>query len=158
VPRDRTSSRLTVWLFAALLLAKSAVPFAASAAAQLHGKGVAEVCPIYGVALPVAPAVDPHAAHHHHAAHPVDAAAAPHDGATPGSGDGPARHDARGGDHCVLTALATFAADTAAAAAAPPSSAATTLPGVVASGEIRPVADAAARWASLLGHGPPHRS
>jgi hypothetical protein len=61
----RTSSRLTVWLFAALLLAKGAVPFLASAAAQLHGKGVADICPIYGVALPAAPAVDPHAGHHH---------------------------------------------------------------------------------------------
>src|SRR6185369_5000599 len=76
----RTSSRLTVWLFAALLLAKGAVPFLASAAAELHGKGVADICPIYGVALPAAPAVDPHASHHHllHASHGDDAGA-PHD-------------------------------------------------------------------------------
>jgi len=111
----RTSSRLTVWLFAALLLAKGAVPFLASAAAELHGKGVADICPIYGVALPAAPAVDPHASHHHllHASHGDDAGA-PHD-----SSDRPVRHDTRGGDHCVLTALATFAAETGVAIPAP---------------------------------------
>jgi hypothetical protein len=157
VTRHRTSSRLTVWLFAALLLAKGAVPFFATAAAQLHGKGVADICPIYGIALPAAPAIDPHAGHHHHhhASHGDDAAA-PHDGATHDGGDGPLRHDTRGGDHCVLTALATFASETAAATSAPTSSA-TTISRVVASHEVLP-ADASARWASLLGHGPPHRS
>jgi len=148
----RTSSRLTVWLFAALLLAKGAVPFMASAAAQLHGKGVADICPIYGVALPAAPSVDPHASHHHlhHASH-GDAAAAPHD-----SSDGPVRHDTRGGDHCVLTALATFAAETGVAIPAP--AARSTAAHAVAAREVLPVADASARWAALLGHGPPLRS
>jgi hypothetical protein len=36
------------------LLLKSAVPLFASHAAHLQGKGVAEVCAIYGVALPAA--------------------------------------------------------------------------------------------------------
>ena len=153
----RTSSRLTVWLFAALLLAKGAVPFMASAAAQLHGKGVADICPIYGVALPATPAIDPHAGHHHHhhALHGDDAAAT-HDAAMHDSGDGPVRHDTRGGDHCVLTALATFAAETAVAIPAPAARSTATF--AVASHEVLPVADASARWAALVGHGPPLRS
>jgi len=156
VHRHRTSPRLTVWLFAGLLLAKGAVPFAATAAAHLHGKGVADICPLVGVALPGAPTIDPHAGHHHdHASH-VEAAAAPHEGGANGSGDEPARHDARAGDHCVLTAIATFAAETAAVTGAPRSADATIV--TVRSREILPVADAAARWASLLGHGPPPRS
>jgi hypothetical protein len=134
------------------------VPFFATAAAQLHGKGVADICPIYGVALPAAPAIDPHAGHHphHHASHGDDAAA-PHDPPTHGGGDGPLRRDTRGGDHCVLTALATFAGEGAAATSAPPSSPAT-ISRVVAPHDVVPAADASARWASLLGHGLPQRS
>jgi hypothetical protein len=147
---------LTVWLFAALLLAKGAVPFMASAAAQLHGKGVADICPIYGVALPAAPAVDPHAGHHHHHASHGDDAAATHDAATHDSDDGPVRHDARGGDHCVLTALATFAAENGVAIPAP--AARSTAAHAVASRDVLPIADASARWAALLRHGPPLRS
>jgi len=156
VPRRRTSSRLTVWLFAALLLAKGAVPFLATAAAQLHGKAVADICPIYGVALPAVAAIDPHAAHHHHHAAHADEVAATQGAAGNDGGDGPLRHDTRGGDHCVLTALATFAADTAVVMPAP--AAQSTAARAVASAELRPIADAAARWAALLGHGPPLRS
>ncbi len=155
MPRRRASSRLTVWLFAALLLAKGAVPFLAAAAAQLHGTGVADVCPIYGVALPAAPTIDPHAARHHPAAPGGDPATA-HGAAGSDGGGGPVRHDAGGGDHCVLTALATFAADTSVAIPAPPTQ--STRAHSVASLEVRPVADAAARWAALVGHGPPLRS
>jgi hypothetical protein len=156
VHRQRPLCRLTVWVFAGLLLAKSAVPLFASAAAQLHGKGVADVCPLHGVALPVAQASDPHAAHQHHASHAGDDGAAKHAAAADGPGDGPVRHDARGGDHCVLTALAIFAADRAVATQAPPPRARSLR--VVASRDLPPVADASARWAARLGHGPPRLS
>ncbi|MEO7336348.1 MAG: hypothetical protein ABIV63_07195 [Caldimonas sp.] len=51
----RRSARLTQWtlhvaVFALML--KAAVPLLASAAAQLQGKATADVCDVYGVALP----------------------------------------------------------------------------------------------------------
>jgi len=62
-----------------LLLCNAAVPLMASAAAGLQGKPVAEICDIYGVALPSQVAAreldstpksqasaDPHHGHHHH--------------------------------------------------------------------------------------------
>ena len=48
--RSRFASRLTLWLFAAALALKSAVPMLAVAAAGLQGKAVAEICDVYGVA------------------------------------------------------------------------------------------------------------
>jgi hypothetical protein len=54
--RSRFAPRLTLWLFAAALALKSAVPMLAVAAAGLQGKAVAEICDVYGVAT-VSPAV-----------------------------------------------------------------------------------------------------
>jgi hypothetical protein len=45
------SSRWALWVFAAALLLKSAMPWLASASAQLQGKTLVEVCTVYGVAL-----------------------------------------------------------------------------------------------------------
>jgi len=193
VPRRRPLYRLTVWTFAGVLLLKSAVPMFASLAAHLQGKGVAEVCAVYGVALPgprsalvdagaaagaVAVAVrgdDGHALHRHlgHAMHGDHAAAgapaeramdtvpAPAGGqsvASDRSGESPPTHDAggHGADHCVLTALATFAANTAVAMPLP--AAARCGLHLPASRQPLPAADASARWAALLGHGPPRLS
>jgi len=125
------SSRWALWLFAAALLLKSAMPMLASASAQVQGKTVVEICTVYGVSLV---ALD---------GEPVDHPAGP-------AGDHPGDHAA---DHCTLTALTAFAADEPAAlvplvsapraAAAPPAAA------------VEPAADALARWAARLHHAPP---
>jgi hypothetical protein len=101
VHRHRGARRLTSWLFVAALLLKSAVPMLASAAAGLQGKATAEVCDVYGVALP---ARDPqgHADHHAHHAH-GDASASTGD---PAPSHGPASRVSHGGDHCALSARA----------------------------------------------------
>jgi hypothetical protein len=183
VPRHRPLLRLTVWTFAGALLLKSAVPMFASLAAHLQGKGVAEVCTIYGVALPRMAAVSAHeavapgqaeahghdghamhgdhgaaGAHAEHAIHAAHVLTAGHDIASHHGGDSPPTHDAggHGAGHCVLTALATFAADTAAATPLP--MAASLALRLAASRQPLPAADAAARWAALLGHGPPRFS
>ena len=185
--RHRLRSRLTVWAFAGALLLKSAVPMLASAAATLQGKGVAEVCDVYGVpklSLVAAAGAHEHAhahahghehAHRHeqhvgsvlqdhahgavaattlqrHAhAHLTTAASA----ATPTpDGHGPAHRSAHGGDHCALTGMVALA--TGAPAFAPrPSARRVELAAVAASAAPH---DAAARWATLLEHGPPRRA
>jgi hypothetical protein len=181
--RSRFASRLTLWAFAAALALKSAVPMLAAVAAGLQGRAVAEICDVYGVATaalggngapaPAAPALahighelahahlhghgDAHGHGHDdaHAAQPhvhVDAAIA---AAAHAPDDAPApdhRHGGKAGDHCALTGLVAIAAID------PP-----LLPGllgddaprIVVSPDRGTIRDAAARWAALLGHGPP---
>ncbi|MGK2897868.1 MAG: hypothetical protein ACSLE9_04180 [Burkholderiaceae bacterium] len=47
----KPSSRWALWVFAAALLLKSAMPWLASASAQMQGKTLVEVCSVYGVSL-----------------------------------------------------------------------------------------------------------
>ena len=126
------SPRWTLWVFAAALLLKSAMPFLASASARVQHKALVEVCTVYGVAL-VAP-----------------------------DGDGPAEapaHDqsnAHAGDHCALTALAALAP------AQPPLPSAARLPTAgpppVCVHTPSQAPDASAMWVARLKHGPPHFS
>jgi hypothetical protein len=92
------SSRFVLWAAMFALLLKAAVPLLASVAAQARGVPVAEVCAVYGVALPAAH--DAHAGHHHHAQHEA-----------PSTGQEHERHGlvTHGGDHCALQGLAALA-------------------------------------------------
>jgi hypothetical protein len=161
--RSRFASRLTLWAFAAALALKSAVPMLAAVAAGLQGKPVAEICDVYGVATTslggrgagamAAQAAAPmahvhgHVHGHAHGDAPIAASAPAHDDPAPGH-----RHGAQSGDHCVLTGFVALAASDA-----------PILAGLVADDTTRVVlpraagvvVDAAARWAALLGHGPP---
>jgi len=78
--RRSSVSRWALWVFAAALMLKAAMPWLASASAQLQGKTLVEVCTVYGVSL-----VPVDGEHH-------DAPAADH-----------------ANEHCALTALSTFA-------------------------------------------------
>lgn len=140
-------------LIAVTLVFKSFVPLLAAASAQMQGKSVAEVCSIYGVALPSTQAhVHGAAAHamHHMAGMEMpavaDQAPADHD---------PADHAAHAQDHCALTGLAACAVF-----------AATTLwaladwvdaqgPLAVTFDGVKPPRDASARWLTLRLHAPP---
>ena len=155
--RSHRLARWTVHVAVFVLLLKAAVPLLASVAAQAQGKGVAEICDVYGVALPS------QQAHVHHAMHAADHAGdagrvghPEHAGHSGHSGHGEPGSDSRHrGDHCVLTALSALVT---------PAS----LEGIdlaVAKGSLaythtadeRPdrAPDASARWAVLLKHGPP---
>jgi hypothetical protein len=132
------SSRFVLWAAMCALLLKAAVPMLASAAAAAQGKSVADVCAVYGVALP-----DPHAQHrgHDHAHHGH-------------SGHDPASHTlAHHGDHCALSALAALATPGSAQPAV-------LVPSVhdAPDGAPRMLArahDPCARWAARLKHAPP---
>jgi hypothetical protein len=191
VPRQRLSSRLTVWLFAGALLLKSAVPMLASAAASLRGTGVADVCDVYGVATVAiseahahALAAPPSHLHTHSRAHQVavghaythaHGGAEAHDPAhdatsataqrvaeealAPAAAPAPADHgdrhrSAHGADHCVLTGMVALASDAPTLA---PLQATRAIESAAAPDRATPH-DAAARWATLLEHGPPHRA
>jgi hypothetical protein len=129
-------TRWTVTLAVVALLLKAAVPMLASAAAQLQGKSVAQVCDVYGVALPQQ---HDHAQHAEHAAH--------HGGHH--SGSDAATHKS---DHCALTALAAFAAHDVALASLPP---APRSAGVETPATFPAIRDACAAWAARLKQGPP---
>jgi hypothetical protein len=121
------SSRWALWVFAAALLLKSAMPWLATASAEWQGKALVEVCTVYGVALVPSGTDAP--------------APAP---------DHPAGH---ANAECALTALSVLAqfdppviAPMPAArhpAASPRSHAASQAP------------DACATWVARLKHGPP---
>jgi hypothetical protein len=136
------STRFVLWAAMCALLLKAAVPMLASAAAAAQGKSVAQVCAVYGVALP-----DPHAHHHahDHAQHPGHGQ---HDGHDPGS------HTlAHHGDHCALSALAGLATPGSSQLVLP-------LPPAQASPDTPPnvtalAPDPHARWAARLKHAPP---
>ena len=164
----RFVSRLPLLAFVIALVLKGAIPLFASWSAHLQGKGVAEVCDVYGVALPrvagTTSAPDEHAMHAMHAMHSMHDGSAVHgmqhnlhSAPSHDHGDGPHRPDSgsHAGDHCVLGALVAFAGNGASVA---PSLA-------VAHDRDAPFrpqwsadpvgSDASARWAALLGHGPP---
>jgi hypothetical protein len=138
--RRSSSSRFALWVAVCALVLKAAVPMFAAGAAQMRGIPVAEVCPIYGVALPGASHGE-HAGHAHHHADPS--------GHEDHRSHSAAAHT---GDHCALTALA---------ASAMPD---TSTPVVAATQAVAPpdrterggaLHDASADWIARLKHGPP---
>ncbi len=133
-----------LWAAVGALLLKSAVPLLAAGAAQMRGVTVADVCPLYGVAMPGA-AGSGHAGHAHH--HPAPAGHDEH---------GSHSTDAHTGDHCALTALAALALpDLAAPGVTPAPSAA---PERRSGATCAARRDACATWAAQLEHGPPARA
>lgn len=121
------SSRWALWAFAAALLLKSAMPWLASASAEMQGKTLVEVCSVYGVAL--VPVGD--------------------EGGKPASDHGAAH----GGEHCALSALTALAgtAPPAVMLAAQGLHASPT-PRAHPSSQAP---DACATWVARLKHGPP---
>lgn len=123
------SRRVTLWVFALALLLKAAVPMLASAAAEVQGKTLVEVCTVYGVkTIALDGATD-----------------APHDG------DPQAGH---GAEHCALGALVAGGALEAPAlglrvAAEADASRLTSVPPAPAA------PDASATWLAQRKHGPP---
>ena len=134
------SSRFALCAAVCALLLKSAVPMLAAGAAQMRGVPVAEVCAVYGVALPGA-SHEEHAGHTHHHADPSGH-----------GGQGSHSATAHIGDHCALTALAALAVPDQAALAVTPSHAAVLH---LASAKCTPFRDACATWAARLKQGPP---
>jgi hypothetical protein len=138
--RRRWSSRIAVWGAVCGLLLRAAVPLFAAGAAQLRGIPIAEVCPVYGVAMPAAPRAM-HADHaHHHGDHAGHEDHGTHSTAV------------HTGDHCALTALAVFAAPEHRAQAIDAAHA------IRAEGQGEhgcAVRDRCAVWAARLEHGPP---
>ena len=120
-------SHWALWVFAAALLLKSAMPWPASASAEMQGKTLIEVCSVYGVAL--VPVVD--------------------EGGEPA----PDHTPAHGGEHCALSAFAVLGSagapkltHVALVLRSGPSPRAQ--PGSLAH-------DACAAWIARLEHGPP---
>jgi hypothetical protein len=126
--RRRHSSRWALWAFAAALLLKSAMPWLASASAEMQGKTLVEVCTVYGVSLV------PLGEHGHHpdSGHPAD------------------HHD---NDHCALTALTALASDEPRLPTLAPAMLRETGPPAPSRSTLPP--DACARWVARLKHGPP---
>jgi hypothetical protein len=132
-------SGLALWSVIFALLLKGAVPMLAAVAAQMRGVPVADLCTIYGVALP------PSTGHqHHHAGH----SGGRHGHQDHGS-DSAAGHSA---DHCALNALAALAAPELPNASVPRHD---TAPAVLVAADGILFPDAVASWAALLQHGPP---
>jgi len=123
----QTSSRWALWLFAAALLLKAAMPLLASASAHAQGKAVVEVCTVYGVSLVALDGQDPAPATDHLVDH--------------------------GAQHCSLSALTALIDPPGNAATPLPSP----LPADGAPpAQARPLApDASTVWAARLKHGPP---
>ncbi len=135
--RSRRLNSLIAFAAICSMLLSAAMPMLARAAAEMQGVPIAEVCEVYGVALPQSAQADPHAHHHHHMHTGHDAAGA------------------HGSDHCALLALA---------AIAPPGMLPmlATHDGVDFFFDLPPapgpVFDATAQWFSRLKHGPPPRA
>jgi hypothetical protein len=173
--RSRRLRRIAVAAAFGGLLLNAATPLLASAAATIRGVSIGEICDVYGFRASE-PTTTQHAAgapHHHHAM-PVSAdaddaaASAMHGGASEvASMDGdpaievvapaephshsPAHHGV--GDHCALTALATFAPP---ALPPVPPVAPTTAHAIgrtFASDDV--IFDAVTSWALRLKRGPP---
>jgi len=136
--RRTWSSRFALWAAVCALVLKAAVPMFAAGAAQMRGVPVAEVCTVYGVALPGASSGEH--AHHHHGEH---------SGHDDHSSHVSAQHS---GDHCALTALAALAVVDIAMPAF--SSVLAEPPDVVIEFGVA-FRDASAAWAARLKHGPP---
>lgn len=127
----KPSSRWALWVFAAALLLKSAMPWLASASAQMQGKTLVEVCSVYGVSLvPLTGQAD-------------DATHLP-------AQDHGLHH---GSEHCALSAFAALAG------AAPGVHAPVPVPiGAASPPHAHPSSqapDACATWVARLKHGPP---
>ena len=142
--RRSWSSRFALWAAVCALVLKAAVPLFAAAAAQLRGVPVAEVCTVYGVALP-APSHDDHDEHAHHALH--------HGGHSGHEDHGSHDAAAHTGDHCALNALAALSAQETPTLGVVPAhaGASDTIPPRTVS-----LRDASAAWVARLKHGPPH--
>jgi hypothetical protein len=135
------SSRLAVWGAVCGLLLRAAVPLLAAGAAQMRGLPIAEVCPVYGVAMPAAPG-SMHADHAHHHGE--------HSGQEDHGSHSTAVHT---GDHCALTALAVFAAPE------PPMQAVRTAKAGIPELHTEhgaALCDRCAIWVARLKHGPPN--
>lgn len=137
---DFRRSRRALWVAVCALLLKAAVPLLASTAAAARGVSVAQVCHVYGVALPSAAE---HGEHHHHA---DDASQPTHDPSHPDAG----RHDS----HCALSALAALVPPALAAAIERPTEGA---PAPVLAHRFAAPPDADAVWIARRKHGPPRR-
>jgi hypothetical protein len=121
------SSRWALWVFAAALLLKAAMPMLASASAHVQGKAVVEVCTVYGVSLVALDAQDPAPAPDHLADH--------------------------GDQHCALNALTALIEPPAGAPAALPAPLPAESAPLVREAPLAP--DASAAWVARLKHGPP---
>ena len=125
-PPSRWAS-LSIWVFAAALLLKSAMPWLASASALMQGKTLVEVCTVYGVSLVAQggkadePAPD----------HPSD----------------------HGSEHCALTALTALAQAAPPVVASIPALLRDASPPRAHPSSQAP--DACATWVARLKHGPP---
>jgi len=121
----KSSSRWALWVFAAVLLLKSAMPWLASASAQIQGKTLVEVCTVYGVSL------------------------------LPQGGDGhaPDHPSDHGSEHCALSALTLLASAGPPVLAPAPMLARDASPRRAHASSQAP--DACAAWVARLKHGPP---
>ncbi len=125
------SLRWALWVFAAALLLKAAMPMLASASAHAQGKAVVEVCTVYGVSLVAL------------------------DGQDPGQDPAPAiDHLAdHANEHCALSALT--------ALVEPPMGLVPALPPAqpaepaLHGQALQSAPDASAAWVARLKHGPP---
>jgi hypothetical protein len=124
--RQTLTKRSAFWAFAMALLLKAAMPLLATASAELQGKTLVEVCTVYGVSLV-----------------PLESSGQ----------EQPAPMAQHGGEHCVLTALATLAAPE------PPVLGVAEAPQRMAfAPRAHPSSqapDACATWVARLKHGPP---
>jgi hypothetical protein len=132
---SKSSQRWALWVFAAAMLLKSAMPFLAQASAQMQGKTLYEVCTVYGVSLV---AVDDSA--------PDPSEKAPASDHAAGQGSG----------HCALSTLATLASFTA--PLLPPQAANAGSHLHLRAVSSAPPPDASALWFARLKHGPPAHS
>jgi hypothetical protein len=134
-------SKLALWAAAFALILRAGVPLLAAGAAQMRGVAVADVCEVYGVALPAAAPMHEQGNHaHHHAGH---AGHSDH-GSHPG--------DAHSGDHCALTALGALAATYVAVTDHLQAQANVCDLAAPTRGAIH---DASATWTARRKHGPP---
>jgi len=142
----RLMSRWVLWAAVGVLMLRAAMPLLATAAAQLRGVPVGEVCDVYGVNLPTA-SEGVHSGHAHHLA-----GLAGHGGHA-GHGSNPSSPHSE--ERCALTALGTLASPCVALAV-----------NVHASAEVAGTApsvptqfhDACATWVARLKQGPPDLS
>ena len=137
-PSRRLPRRLTtlswLWLLAAVLVLKSAVPMLASMAAERQGVSFAEVCSVYGVRLVAVPLAD-----------------APGAAADTGH-EAPATAHAAG-EHCALGVLLAAPAPHAVQTALAPAPAAQ--PAAWAPRRAPSAPDASQRWLIARLHAPP---
>jgi hypothetical protein len=122
----KTSHRWALWAFAAALLLKAAMPWLASASAEMQGKALVEVCTVYGVSLK------------------------PLDHGSHSAPDHGAAHDDEQCSLNALTVLGTFALPSTAIVHSDVR--ATSPPVAHASADVP---DASAAWIARLRHGPP---